>query len=308
MPGEAAFMTSDPPEETLRTIRDWLRFAVTQFNTNNLVYGHGTGNAVDEAAYLIQHTLNLPIDAIDPWLDCHILASESRAIAKIISKRIESRKPASYLTNEAWIGGHSFYVDERVIVPRSYLGELLNDGLVAAIGETNPERILDLCTGSGCLAVLAALAFPDAHVDASDISQEALDVARRNIRDYGLEDRISPMQSDLFDGLPPRQYDVILANPPYVTDAAIRAFPPEYAAEPALAHAGGRDGMDLVRRLLAGAEQRLTAAGSLLVEIGSGRLILERDYPNLPFLWLDTKESEGEVFALTAAALQEPSC
>jgi ribosomal protein L3 glutamine methyltransferase len=301
----------DKPEDHLVTVRDWLRYAVTRFNAAGLSYGHGTGNALDEAAYLILHTLHLPVDQLDPWLDARLVASERGQVRDILERRIATRKPAPYLTNEAWIGPYAFYVDERVIVPRSYLGELLCRQLDAAEGEwhlgAEPGSIgsiLDLCTGSGCLAVLAALTFPEATVDASDISPEALEVARRNVADYGLEARISLARSDLFAAHAGRSYDLILANPPYVDAEAQAAFPPEFAAEPAIAHAGGADGLDLVRRIIAAAGDHLAPEGALLVEVGRGRPILEQEFADLPFIWLDTAESEGEVFALPASALR----
>ncbi|MGH9253244.1 MAG: 50S ribosomal protein L3 N(5)-glutamine methyltransferase [Vicinamibacterales bacterium] len=295
---------SAEPEHELITVRDWLRYAVSRFNGAHLVYGHGTATAFDEAAFLILHTLRLPIDQLDPWLGARLLPSERRTLAEIVERRISTRKPAPYLTNEAWIGGLSFYVDERVIVPRSYIGELMRDGLADAVSDPGTVRhILDLCTGSGCLAILAAHAFPDAKIDASDISRDALAVAERNVADYGLQDRVAPILSDLLDRLADRRYDLILANPPYVSDAAVAAFPPEYAAEPAAAHAGGGDGLDIVRRILERAADHLTPQGTLVVEIGTGREILEREYPNVPFLWLDTAESQGEVFALQRESL-----
>jgi ribosomal protein L3 glutamine methyltransferase len=292
------------PERHLVTVRDWLRYAVSRFNAAELVYGHGTSTALDEAAFLILHTLHLPIDQIDPWLDARLLPTEKLALRDILNERISTRKPAAYLTREAWIGNCSFYVDERVIVPRSYIGELLGGGLAGVVsGPMTVRRALDLCTGSGCLAILAALAYPEAGVDASDASEAALAVANRNVADYGLLDRIKLIKSDLFEDLGGRQYDLILSNPPYVSDESVSAFPPEYTAEPAIAHAGGRDGMDIVRRILTQAAEHLTPQGVLLVEIGSGREILERDYPDLPFLWLDTAKSQGEVFALPRASL-----
>jgi ribosomal protein L3 glutamine methyltransferase len=292
------------PEQQLITVRDWLRYAVSRFNTAQLAYGHGTSNARDEAAFLILHTLKLPIDQLDPWLDARLLMDERTSLRTIIEKRISTRKPASYLTNEAWAGGHSFYVDERVIVPRSYIAELMAQGLSGALPETaDATRILDLCTGSGCLAILAALTFPDALVDAAELSPDALKVAERNVADYGLEDRVRVVRSDLFAGLGKTRYDLIISNPPYVSAESLAAFPPEYAAEPAMAHAGGEDGMDIVRRILAEASARLTEDGTLLMEVGMGRAVLDAEYPDLPFLWLDTEESEGEVFALRAADL-----
>jgi ribosomal protein L3 glutamine methyltransferase len=298
-------------EDELATVRDWLRYAVSRFNAAGLTYGHGTGNALDEAAYLILHTLHLPVDQLEPWLDARLLAAERRDVRDIVDKRIATRKPAPYLTNEAWIGPYAFYVDERVIVPRSYIGELLCRQMQAAEGEWHlgaepgpVSSILDLCTGSGCLAILAALTFPEAAVDASDVSPDALAVARRNVADYGLEQRISLLQSDLFAAHARRSYDLILANPPYVDAEALAAFPPEYAAEPAIAHAGGADGLDLVRRIIAAAGDHLAPEGTLLVEVGRGRRILEEEFSALPFLWLDTAQSEGEVFALPASALR----
>jgi ribosomal protein L3 glutamine methyltransferase len=297
-------------QDELVTIRDWLRYGVSRFNAAGLVYGHGTASALDEAAYLILHTLHLPTDQLDPWLDARLLASERAAVREIIERRIATRKPAPYLTQEAWIRGHSFYVDERVIVPRSYIGELLCRQMEAPAGEwhlgVDPGpvgAVLDICTGSGCLAVLAALAFPDATVDASDISPDALAVAERNVGDYGVGERVSLVHSDLFAAHAGRRYDLILANPPYVDAEALAAFPPEYAAEPPIAHAGGADGLDLVRRILAEAGDRLSPKGTLLVEIGRGRDVLEQQFPRLPFLWLDTAESVGEVFALAAVGL-----
>ncbi|MBX9589923.1 MAG: 50S ribosomal protein L3 N(5)-glutamine methyltransferase [Hyphomonadaceae bacterium] len=288
----------------LITVRDWLRYAVSRFNAAGLVYGHGTATALDEAAFLILHTLHLPIDQLEPWLDCRLLAAERQAVHRIVEQRIATRKPAPYLTGQAWVQGQAFHVDERVIVPRSYIGELLAgdlEGMAPDPGDV--QSVLDLCTGSGCLAILAALRLEHAHVDAADISRDALAVAEINVRDYGLEDRISLICSDLFAGLEARRYDLILANPPYVDAEAVAAFPPEYAAEPKLAHAGGTDGLDVVRSILREAAEHLTPRGMLVVEIGRGRSLLEREFPDLPFLWLDTHASEGEVFALARSGL-----
>jgi ribosomal protein L3 glutamine methyltransferase len=291
--------------QELLTVRDWLRYAVSSFNAAELVYGHGTETALDEAAFLILHTLRLPIDHLDPWLDARVLPADRRALRNVIHRRISTRKPAAYLTKEAWVGSCSFYTDERVIVPRSYIGELLRDSLAGVVPEPiTVKRILDLCTGSGCLAILAALSFTSADVDASDVSDEALAVAERNIGDYALENRIELIRSDLFDGLAARRYDLILANPPYVSDERMAAFPPEHAAEPAIAHAGGSDGLDIVRRILAQAVDHLTPDGVLVVEVGTGREILEREYPQMPFLWLDTAKSQGEVFALSRTSMR----
>ncbi len=294
----------DPAYE-LASIRDWLRWSVTQFERAGVVYGHGTDNAMDEAAFLILSSLNLPLDDIAPWLDCRLTQLERDTLRDLIEARIATRKPAAYLTKSAWIQRFNFYVDERAIVPRSYIGELLlRDGLASLIGEPGAiSNVLDLCTGSGCLAILAAYVFNNAAIAASDISEDALDVARINVATYELQDRITLVRSDLFDGIPQQRFDLILANPPYVTSSAVKRFPPEYRAEPELAHFGGADGLDLVRRILADARGYLSDEGVLVVEVGQARAALETAYPGLPFFWLDTEESEGEVFALNAQDL-----
>lgn len=290
----------------LKTVRDWLRFAVTTMNEGGVVFGHGTSTAVDEAAFLILETLKLPIDDINPWLDCRLTHSERAAIAAIVERRVATRRPASYLTNSAYIQGRKFYVDERVIVPRSFIGELLaSDALAAVVADPYAiTSVLDLCTGSGCLAILGAEAFPNARVTASDISEDALAVAVQNIAAYGLGERIETVKSDLFGGLGERRYDLIISNPPYVKGADVAAFPPEFAAEPALAHLGGADGLDLVNNILGTAGNLLSDKGHLVVEIGRGRDALEEAHPSLPFLWLDTETSSGEVFALSASELK----
>ncbi|NOT71420.1 MAG: 50S ribosomal protein L3 N(5)-glutamine methyltransferase [Hyphomicrobium sp.] len=301
-------MTSNETHDALAdlvTLRDWWRYGVTQFTKAGLVYGHGTDNAAGEAAFLLLSSLKLPIDTLEPWLECRLTRTERGDVLSLFQRRIASRKPASYLTNTAWIQGHQFYVDERVIIPRSFIGELLcQSRLSAAIGDPNGvTRVLELCTGSGCLSILAAEAFPDAQIDASDLSPDALDVARRNVSDYGLNQRIRLLQSDLYQSIPPDRYDLIIANPPYVTTQAVAAFPPEYQAEPVMAHAGGSDGLDLVNRILEGAARYLAPHGAIVMEIGQARDALEATWPDLPFLWLDTETSEGEVFALQAADL-----
>jgi ribosomal protein L3 glutamine methyltransferase len=299
----------DDPIEDLLTLRDWWRFAVSRFSAARLVYGHGTDNAADEAAFVILSVLDLPIDTLDPWLDCRLTRAERQTVLALIQTRIETRKPAPYLTHTAWIQGRRFYVDERVIVPRSFIGELIcQDRLSAAVGDPDDVmRVLELCTGSGCLAILAAEAFPDANIDASDLSGDALAVAQRNVADYGLGDRIQLLKSDLFEAVPEAAYDLIIANPPYVTSAAVAAFPPEYQAEPVMAHAGGDDGLDLVLRILEAAPRYLAPNGALVVEIGQARAALEEARPDLTFLWLDTETSEGEVFALQASDFESPA-
>ncbi|MGB9141133.1 MAG: 50S ribosomal protein L3 N(5)-glutamine methyltransferase [Aestuariivirga sp.] len=287
------------------TIRDYLRFAVSSFRAAKLEHGHGASNALDEAAYLILETLNLPVDDINPWLDARLLPAEQEKLASIIEARIRTRKPAAYLTNRTYIHGVPFYVDERVIVPRSYIGELLFSGLFGGEGHNlieDPQTVksvLDLCTGSGCLAILAAGIFPNAAVDAVDLSADALAVARINVKDHGLEARVTLHQGDLFAPLGKEKYDLIITNPPYVAEAEVAVFPQEYAHEPVMAHIGGLDGLDIVRRILSEAPKHLNKGGGLLCEIGTGREILERGYPKKNFFWLDTEGSTGEVFWLT---------
>ena len=295
-------MTDTTAITELATVRDYLRYAVSRFNAAGLFFGHGSDNAWDEAVYLTLHTLNLPLDRLEPFLEARLLAHERSALLDIYRRRCEDRLPAAYLTNEAWLGEHRFYVDERVIVPRSFIAELLDEQLTPWVED--PWAIgsaLDLCTGSGCLAILAALAFPQAEVDAVDISADALSVAARNVADYALGDRVHLVQSDLFKELASRRYDLIIANPPYVSAAAVQAFPPEYRAEPVIAHLGGRDGLDAVRVILDEAPKHIEPGGKLVVETGTGRKILEAERPDLDFLWLDTAESEGEVLALDVA-------
>ena len=276
-----------------------LREAVAQFKRAGLTFGHGTHNARDEAAYLILHTLGLPLDQLDPVLDRRLTIDEVDAVRAILRRRVRERRPAAYLTHEAWLGKFRFYVDERAIVPRSFIAELLHDGLAPWVKDARRVRsVLDLCTGSGCLAVLAAHAFPQARIDAVDISADALQVARRNTKDYALSKRIRLVCTDLFDKLDACRYDVILSNPPYVNAAAMRALPREYRREPRLALAGGRDGLVLVGRMLAQAAVHLNPGGLLLVEIGHNRTALERAYPRLPFTWLETSAGDDYVFLL----------
>ena len=285
--------------ESLITVRDWLRFAVSRFNEAQLFFGHGSDNAFDEAAYLILHTLHLPLDRLDPFLDASLTHGEAEQVQAVIERRVKERIPAAYLTHEAWLGEHRFYVDERVIVPRSFIAELLREQLAPWLDD--PEEVgsaLDLCTGSGCLAILAALAFPNAKVDAVDLSKGALEVAAKNVADYALQDRVELLESDLFAALDRRSYDVILSNPPYVNAESVAALPPEYQAEPALALGSGEDGLDATRQILAKAKSHLNPGGLLVVEIGHNRDALEAAYPALPFTWLDTESGDQFVFML----------
>lgn len=285
--------------ESLITVRDWLRFAVSRFSEAKLCFGHGSDNAFDEAAYLILHTLHLPLDRLDPFLDASLTHGESEQVQAIIERRVKERLPAAYLTHEAWLGEHRFYVDERVIVPRSFIAELLHENLAPWIEQ--PDAVtsaLDLCTGSGCLAILAALAFPHAKIDAVDLSKDALDVATRNIDDYTLQNRINCITSDLFAALEGRTYDVIVSNPPYVNAESVADLPQEYQAEPSLALGSGEDGLDATRQILAKAKTHLNPGGLLVVEIGHNRDVLEAAYPALPFTWLDTESGDHFVFML----------
>jgi ribosomal protein L3 glutamine methyltransferase len=296
-----------PPRE-LATVLDFIRYAVTRFGQAKLAFGQGTYDAAEEATFLVAEALGLPVDGVDPFLPARLTAAERRHIAALIGQRIRRRMPAAYLVNCAYLQGLPFYIDRRVIVPRSYLAELLFSDLF--IGDeplVDPQaatRVLELCTGSGCLAILATKIFPNAHVDAIDMSEEALQVAAINVAKHELDDRITLVKGDLFAPVSGAIYDVILANPPYVATKAAAALPPEFSHEPRLALDGGADGMDLVRRILAEAGAHLRDGGGLLCEVGRGRQILERDYPEMEFLWLDTAESSGEVLWLTQTAIR----
>ena len=284
----------------LETLRDWLRWAVTRFGEAKLAFGHGTTNAYDEAAYLLLHALHLPLERLDPFLDARLTHAERQQLAQLLQRRIDQRVPAAYLTREGWLGDFRFYVDERVLIPRSFIAELLPDGLAAYVRDAaQVASVLDLCTGSGCLAILLAHAFPAADVDAVDISSEALAVAQRNVSDYGLADRINLLRSDLFANLPDKSYDLIVSNPPYVTGTAMDELPAEYRHEPALALAGGDDGLDAVRTIMREAPRFLAPGGLLVVEIGHNRDAVEVAWPRTPFVWLDTGSSADSVFLLT---------
>lgn len=293
----------------LVTLRDYWRYAVSRFNAADLSYGHGTGNAGDDAAFLLLDSLDLPIDTLDPFLDARLLPGERKLLAERIEARVATRKPSSYLTGHAYIQGVRFHVDERVIVPRSHIGEILFSEYLDPNGSSflpDPmavESAVDICTGSGCLAILAAKFFPQAAVDAVDLSADALEVAAINREEHDVADQVSLLQGDLFEPLAGRKYDVIITNPPYVDEATVDAYPPEYHAEPRMAHDGGADGLDLVRRILVEAPAYLNAGGGLLCEIGSGREILEDEFPHLEFFWVETAESQDAVFWISAEAL-----
>jgi ribosomal protein L3 glutamine methyltransferase len=283
----------------LITLRDWLRYAVTRFGESRLAFGHGTTNAYDEAAYLLLHALHLPLDRLDPFLDARLTSAERASVAQLLERRIDQRVPAAYLTHEAYLGDFRFYVDERVLVPRSFIAELLPDSLEPFVGPASEVKEgLDLCTGSGCLAILLAHAYPQVDIDAVDISSDALAVAQRNVADYGLADRINLIRSDLFANLSEKSYDLIISNPPYVTAYAMDQLPPEYRHEPRIGLAGGDDGLDAVRTILRDAPRFLHHGGTLVVEIGHNRPAVELAFPRLPFVWLDTAGSSDSVFLL----------
>jgi len=295
----------------LRTLLDFVRYAVSRFAEAKLVFAHGTTDPVAEAAFLVCETLHLHPDQFENFATARITTSEGKQILDLIERRVATRRPAAYLVNKVYMRGLPFYVDERSIVPRSFIGELLDthvggsdDHGTSLIGDpTDVESVLDLCTGSGCLAILAGRHFPNAAVDAADISKDALAVAARNVRDYALDGRITLHHGDLFAPLAGKRYDLIISNPPYVDAQGMADLPRECRAEPKLAFDGGVDGLDIVRRILGEAGAHLTAQGGLLCEIGRCRPTLEAAFPRLPLLWLDTEDSEGEVFWIAASDL-----
>jgi len=287
-------------KSSLVTLGDFFHFAVARFRTARLAYGHGTTNAVDEAAFMVLEALRLPLSRIDPWLDLVPTEPEKARLLTLIEARIALRMPAPYLLEAAYMHGVRFHIDRRALIPRSFIGDLLAGG---ALPTAKPRRILDLCCGSGCLAILAALAFPRAKIDAVDLAPGALALARRNVATHRLGDRITLHRGDLFKPLQGQRYDLIISNPPYVDAGGMARLPPEFRHEPRMALAAGDDGLDLVHRILAEAPKHLTKSGGLVCEIGRGRPPLEAAYPRLPFIWLDTERSEGEVFWLSRSDL-----
>ena len=280
-----------------RIVGGWWQALARRFARGKLFFGHGTHNARDEAAWLLCYVLRIPFDELGQALERQISAAAARRLEHLAGRRIATREPLAYLLGEAWLADHRFYVDRRVIVPRSHIAELLPRGLAPWVPQGAVKRALDLCTGSGCLAILAALAFPKARIDASDASAAALAVARRNVKAYDLERRVRLVKSDLFAALTGR-YDLILCNPPYVPEIEMRRLPAEYRAEPRVALAGGRDGLSFVRRLLAEAGNHLAPEGVLVVEIGANRNTAEKAFPRLPFTWLATSAGAALVLLL----------
>jgi ribosomal protein L3 glutamine methyltransferase len=296
----------------LLTLLDFVRYAVSRFVEAELVFAHGTTDPVAEAAFLVCEILHLHPDQFETFATARVTSAESKKILDVIARRIVTRQPAAYLVNKVYMRGLPFYVDERTIVPRSFIGELLDshfggqadeDGGALIDDPLSVESVLDLCTGSGCLAVLASRNFPNAQIDAIDISKDALDVAARNIADYGLEDRVTLHRGDLFGAIGAARYDLIITNPPYVDAQGMAALPRECRAEPRLAFDGGADGLDIIGRILQQAGRHLTPQGGLLCEVGRGRGPIEAAFPQLPLLWLDTEASDGEVFWIGAADL-----
>ena len=290
----------------LSSIRDWLRYAVSRFEDSDVFFGHGTSNAYDEAVWLIFGFLHLPHDTIENFLDAHLTSKEKKDLSFLIKKRINDKIPTAYLLNEAWLRDYKFYVDERVIVPRSLIAESLSENLYPWID--NPEKIysaLDLCTGSGCLGIMMAHSFQNAIIDLVDISEKALQVAEINVNHYGLHDRIELIQSDLFDRLKGKKYDLIISNPPYVNQTSVDSFPMEFLKEPSMALGSGEDGLDHTIRIIHEAKHYLNDDGILIVEIGHNKEILLKKFPKLQFQWLDVSLGNDFVFMLEKSQLPD---
>ena len=306
--GRSVSKLPKPAASELNTLLDFVRYAVSRFLAAKLAFAHGTTDPVAEAAFLVCEALHLHPDQFETFATARVTAAEGERILDLIERRVTTRKPAAYLVNKIYMRGLPFYVDERVIVPRSFIGELLDSHFggedAALIDDPGAvEGVLDLCTGSGCLAVLASRRFQNAHIDAVDISKDAIEVAARNVNEHGLDNRVTLYRGDLFEPIGPKRYDLIISNPPYVDAEGMATLPRECRTEPKLAFDGGADGLDIVRRVLDEAGQHLTPQGGLLCEIGRGRENLEGAYPQLPLLWLDTEDSQAEVFWIGAADL-----
>lgn len=294
--------------ETLATPLDYLRLATSRFAAAGLAFGHGTDNSVDEARMLVLHALHLEPDAQDALLHGKLTRAEREAVLALIQRRIDERVPGAYLTREAWFAGLGFYVDERVLVPRSPVAELIEQGFAPWVDRPEQVRsVLDLCTGGGCIGIACAYAFPNARVDALDLSADALEVAAINVRNHGLEERVRLIESDLFSALGDERYDLIVSNPPYVSEAELDALPAEFHREPRLGLAAGVEGLDIVRRILEAAPAHLSEDGLLVVEVGNSAPATVAAWPALPFTWLDFQRGGDGVFALHAGDLRSAS-
>jgi ribosomal protein L3 glutamine methyltransferase len=289
----------------LKSLRDCVRWGASRFNASGLCFGHGTDNALDEALLLVLHAVHLDHDLPERYLDSRITAVERAAIVDLLRRRTEERIPAAYLTHRARFAGGWYYVDEHVLVPRSPIAELIERRFEPWADPDAIGRVLDLCTGSGCIAVACAHAFPDARVDATELSEAAAAVARRNVREHGVQNRVEVLAGDLYDPVGGARYDLILSNPPYVSAAEMAELPAEYRREPALGLAAGTDGLDVVRRILAGARRHLNPGGILVVEVGDSADRLAAAYPGVPFVWLELERGGGGVFLLDAAQLED---
>lgn len=291
------------PIDELLTVRDWLRYAVSRFEESDIFFGHGTDNVWDEAVQLILRSVHLPLENNAMFLEARLILAERQCLFERIERRVNERIPTAYLLGEAWFMGLPFIVDERVLIPRSPIAELLEAELEPWLGNQPVARILDLCTGSGCIGIAAGYVFPEAEVELADISADALAVAQQNVERHGMADRVSVVQSDLFNGLQGR-YDVILSNPPYVDAADLASMPPEFQHEPVLGLEAGNDGLDLAHRILAEARDRLTENGLLVVEVGNSGPALEAAYPHLPLTWVEFQRGGGGVFVIGANDLK----
>jgi ribosomal protein L3 glutamine methyltransferase len=293
------------PPEGLLSIQDFIRWGASRFNAEGLFFGHGTDNALDEATQLVLHALHLPPDLPATYRECRLAYPERTAVAELLERRVEERKPAAYLTNRAWFAGLEFYVNEDVLVPRSPLAELVEAGFDPWIDPEGVGRVLDLCSGSGCIGIACAVYLPEAEVDLADVSPAALKVASRNLARHRLDERVRVLQSDLFDGVGDRRYDVIVSNPPYVSAAELAALPEEFRKEPQIGLAGGESGLDLVLRILCDAPRHLNDGGVLVVEVGNSAAELEHRFPDLPFLWLEFERGGEGVFLMKHEQLTE---
>lgn len=296
---------AQPALTELSSILDFIRWGASQFRAAELSFAHGMASALDEATYLVLHSLHLPVDTPELYFASQLTQAEKQKVVAILERRIIERKPAAYLTHEAWFAGLPFYVDERVLVPRSPIAELIEKQFYPWTDETQVAQILDLCTGSGCIGIACAYAFPQAEVDLSDVSADALTVAKLNIERHGVQAHVQTIESDLFANLSGKRYDLIVSNPPYVDAAEIAEMNSEFQHEPLLGLAAGADGLDITHRILASAREHLSAQGILIVEVGNSQFALTEAYPEVPFQWLEFERGGDGIFLLTAAQLDE---